>query len=289
MGEYRTDHVQRKLQPIRFLGVDRHADALCHGQLREFQYARRQLGMHACAVGDVVARMDCGQLDGDGGRVEDIRPRSSLAQRTDRIAVSLHVARGIGFSKRRLAQHVVGIAVGCIVLLRGAILRFLDGAAHDELMAHDAHGLAHGQADHRLAGAPHQSAQGTGEIGPGFLGQLHQATGEHQAPGRGIHEQRFAGTDVLLPVGIAELVANQLVRGFRIGHAQQGFGHAHQQHAFLAGKVVLAHEGLDSALLVGLGAHLAHQIRGAREHLLALDRTETGLAQQVIDRFGFIA
>ncbi len=56
-----------------------------------------------------------------------------------------------------------------------------------------------------------------------------------------------------LPVGLAELVADQLVGGVRVGDAQQRFGHAHQQHAFLAAEVVLAHEGFDRALVAGRG------------------------------------
>jgi hypothetical protein len=64
------------------------------------------------------------------------------------------------------------------------------------------------------------------------------------------------------PVGVAQLVADQLVGGFLVGNAQQGLGHAHQQHAFLAAQVVLAHEGLDGALVLGAGADPAHQVGG---------------------------
>ena len=64
------------------------------------------------------------------------------------------------------------------------------------------------------------------------------------------------------PVGVAELVADQLVGRFLVGDAQQRFRHAHQQHAFLRGQVVLAHEGFDHALVFGLDPHPLHQVFG---------------------------
>ncbi len=54
-----------------------------------------------------------------------------------------------------------------------------------------------------------------------------------------------------------ELVADQLVGGVLVGNAQQRFGHAHQQHAFLAAEVVLAHEGFDRRPWSARGAHAA--------------------------------
>ena len=198
--------------------------------------------MHAGTVGHVVAWMDRGELDRDRRCIEHVFPRATLAERANRIAVGLHIALGIGLGQRGFAEHVVGIAVGRVGLLGRAILSFLDCAAHDELMAHDAHGLAHGQTDHRFAGTTNQATQGADEVGTRFLGQLDELAGQHQAPGGSIHEQRLTGADMLLPVCFAELVADQLVGGFGIRHAQQRLGHAHQQDAFLAGKVVFAHE-----------------------------------------------
>ena len=72
--------------------------------------------------------------------------------------------------------------------------------------------------------------------------------GQHQAPGGGIHEQGGTGAQMLLPVAGHDLVADQLVGGVGIRDAQQGFGEAHEHHAFLGGQVVLAQEFLDAAL-----------------------------------------
>ena len=289
VGEDLAEHVEREFEPVRFLGIDGHADALGLGHLRELEHARGQLGMHAGTIGHVVARMDRRQLDRDRRRVEDVLPRPALAERKNRVAVGLHVALGVVRGQGGFAEHVVGVAVGRVLLLRRAVLRLLDRAPHDELVTHDAHGLAHGQADHRLAGASDQPAQRADEIAARFLGQLDQAAGQHQAPGRGIDEQRFAGADVLLPVGFAELVADQLVGGFRVGHAQQRLGDAHQQHAFLAREVVFAHERFDRRLVVGFRAHARDQLRGPGQHRFALRRRHAGLVEQFVDRLGFVA
>ena len=96
-------------------------------------------------------------------------------------------------------------------------------------------------------------------VAPGVVGQVDQVAGQHQAPGRGVDEHRIGLAQVLLPVGVAELVADQLVGGVLVGNAQQRLGHAHQQHAFLAAQVVLAHEGFDRALVCARG-----RARGAR-------------------------
>ena len=62
--------------------------------------------------------------------------------------------------------------------------------------------------------------------------------------------------------GVGGLVADQLVGGVLVGDAQQRLGHAHQQHAFLAAQVVLAHEGFYGGLVTGANAHATHQIGG---------------------------
>src|SRR3546814_3474149 len=53
-----------------------------------------------------------------------------------------------------------------------------------------------------------------------------------------------------VPVGVAQLVADQAVGGVAIGDAQQRLGHAHQQHALFRAEIVLAHEGFDRALVL---------------------------------------
>ena len=172
----------------------------------------------------------------------------------DRLAIGLEVAQRVLGGQRAFAEHVERIAVVRVVALARARQRFVDGAAHHELVAHDPHRLAHGQADHRLADAPDQALEGAVHVALGVVGQVDQVAGQHQAPGRGVDQHRVGLAEVALPVGLAELVADQLVGGVLVGDAQQRLGHAHQQHAFLAAEVVLAHEGFDRALVLGARA-----------------------------------
>ena len=156
-------------------------------------------------------------------------------------------------------------------------------------MAHDAHGLAYRETNHRFAGAPNQPLQRAAEIAPRVVGEVDQAPGQHQAPGRGIDEHRIAAAKVLLPVRFAELVADQLVRGRAVRHAQQRLGDAHQQHAFLAGKVVLTHERFDRALLAGARAHLRDQVDRLLDNGLTLRCGQARLCEQFVDRFRLVA
>ena len=71
---------------------------------------------------------------------------------------------------------------------------------------------------------------------------------------------------MLLPRGIAQLVADELVGGQLVGDAQQGLGHAHQQHALLGAEVVLAHEGLHQLRIGGADPGALHQGLGRGLH-----------------------
>jgi hypothetical protein len=62
IGEYAADDVEREFEPVGFFGVDGHADAVLHRELREREDFRRELGVHAFALGDFVARMQRGSL-----------------------------------------------------------------------------------------------------------------------------------------------------------------------------------------------------------------------------------
>ncbi len=289
MCEHVADDVQRQFQPFGLLGVHRQRDAVPHRQLRQLQQLRGQLAARARALGHLIARMQRGQLHRDRGCLRVVGERAARADRSDRVAVVLLVAFGGFAGQRGLAEHVVRVTVERVFLLRAAVQCLVDAAPHHELVAHDAHGLAHRQADRRLARAANQPAQRAAKVMPGFLGQAHQLSGEHQAPGGGVDEQRLALAQVFLPVGVTELVADQLVGGGLVGDAQQRFGHAHQQHAFLAGKIVLPHERLDRTLVFCPQAHARDQLGGQVDHLAALARRQRCFSQQVVHRLGFVA
>ncbi len=281
------DDVERKFEPVGFFGIDGEADAVLLRQLRQFEQLRRQFGMHARALGDFVARMQCRELDRDARRIEHVGERSARAERGDRVLVRLEIALAVGRGQRAFAEHVVGIAVGAVFLFVRAVERFLDRAAHDELMAHDAHRLAHRETDHRFARAADQALERAGEIALGFIGQIDQFAGQHQTPGARVDEQRIALAQMRFPVRLAELVGDELVGRGLVRNAQQRFGHAHQQHAFLARQIVLAHERFDRRLLVRLGAHARDEFAGARQHQIALCGGQCGLVEQLVDRFRF--
>ena len=148
------------------------------------------------------------------GPAEPTRPRRRLPIAPIAPCVGLQVALRVPRRPRRLAQHVEGVAVALAVCLLGAVQRLLDGAAHDELAPHDAHGLAHRLPDHRLAGPRREPAQRAAEVAAGVV-RLHQTAGQHQRPGRGVDEQRAAVADMLFPVGVEQLVRDQQVGGLR--------------------------------------------------------------------------
>ena len=288
------DHVEREFEPLGFFRVDGETDALRARQLRQFEHARNQLGMHARALAQLVARMQGGELHRNrwcgehvGAAITAAGPAG--ADGGDGLAIGLEVTGRILGGESRFAEHVEGIAVGGVFAFARALQRFVDGAAHHELVAHDAHGLAHGEANGGLAHAADQALEGAGHIALGFLGQADQAAGEHQPPGRGIHQHRAGLADVRIPVGVAEFVANQLVGGALIRNAQQGFGHAHQQHAFFRAEVVFAHEGLDHGRVGGAYAGALHQGNGGGLHGGLFGFRQTGRGQQFFQVFGFVA
>ena len=207
----------------------------------------------------------------------------------DRLPVGFEIAQAVGGGQRAFAQHVEGIAIVGVVALAAARQGFVDGAAHHELVAHDPHRLAHREPDHRLADAADQAFEGVVDVALGVVGQVDQLAGQHQAPGRGVDQHRVGLAHMPFPVGIAQLVADQFVGGVLVRDAQQGFGHAHQQHAFLAAEVVLAHEGFDGALVLRAGTDPADQVGGGGLDGGAVGVRLAGGGQQFANVFGFVA
>ncbi|KFC71270.1 hypothetical protein FF80_00713 [Devosia sp. LC5] len=54
------------------------------------------------------------------------------------------------------------------------------------------------------------------------------------------------------PIGAADLVVNEGIDGFGIGHAQQGFGQAHEGDAFVGGEAIFGEEALHEAQTIAL-------------------------------------
>ena len=138
---------------------------------------------------------------------------------------------GILHGESSLAQHIVGEAVAFIFQWSGDGQRLVDRSPKHELLAHDAHGLFHGIADNRLAGARHQLLEIAPDIAACDPPQIDETPGQHQSPGGRVDEQRFRLPQVPLPVLATHLVGDQLVSRSGIGDAQQRFRQTHQHHA----------------------------------------------------------
>ena len=79
----------------------------------------------------------------------------------------------------------------------------------------------------RTTGSPERIAKrrsAAPQIARGLGAQ--QPPGQHQCPSRGVDKDRIGMAEMARPIGLAELVADQLVDGLGVGNAQQGFGEA---------------------------------------------------------------
>ena len=133
-------------------------------------------------------------------------------------------------------------AFGC-----GALQRFIDRAAIDELPAQDTHRLQGGPADDRLAQPVYRALERRAHAFLRFFRTLEHFASKHEREGGRIDEGGRTFAHVLRPVDIADLVADQCIGGGCIGHAQQRFGEAHQRHAFFCSKAILMQECIDAA------------------------------------------
>ncbi len=192
---------------------------------RHIEQVRRQLAKHPVALRHLIARVQCRQLYGDPRSLGDVPARRRPADRRDRVIIGCEVARGIHRGARRLAEHVVRMAVAAPLGLAGVPGRLLDRASDDELAADDAHRGGHRLAQYRLARASDETAQGAAQIVLRRFG-VQQSAGQHQRPGRGVDKDRFGPAKMTFPIRLADLVADQPVDRLRIGHPQQSLGEA---------------------------------------------------------------
>ncbi len=283
----RLDEVERDLESIGFLGVDREADVARLGAQREFLDRRQQLEPHPLLVGDLVPRVQRRQLDRDRWRLEGRPTGGGVADRGDRVAVRFEVAQGVGGTARRLAEHVVGMAVAGLLGAARTLDRFVDVAPHDELAAEDAHGGDHRLPDHRFAGARDHPLQRAAEIAV-LVVEIDDAAGEHQRPGAGVDEGAVRRAESLLPFGVADLVADQAIDGRRVGDAQQRLGETHQDDALARREVVGGEEGVDAARLEAAVTHRLHQRHRAIVDTLLLGAAAAGARDQFVYDLGFV-
>src|SRR5439155_25722165 len=85
-GESLED-VERELEPVAFLGIDRQVDVGARRWLDELPHARQQLGKDALALRILVAREEGAQLDRDAVGTLRTGRDSTARDRLDRVAV----------------------------------------------------------------------------------------------------------------------------------------------------------------------------------------------------------
>ncbi len=287
-GGERVQHVQRQLEAVGLLGVDRQVQVGARGLLDQRPHARQQLGEHALALAVFIAREQRGQLDRDAvgrlGRRGDLSARD----RVDRVGIRGQVSLGVVLGARALAQHVVreaqagggvGRAAARAFQFLALALRFFhrlgDGAAQDELATQQLDG-AYGGGDDRLrAQALEQPALA--------LGARQELLRQRDGIGGDAGQDLVRAVDdgVGVEVGTPQLVGRQRDRGLDVRHPQQRLGQAHQREALGAGDRVLAQQRFHRPERCRLVAHGLHPRATRADHLrpieLALQRGQRGL------------
>jgi hypothetical protein len=99
-----------------------------------------------------------------------------------------------------------------LALGRGALQRFVDGAAEHELAAEDLHRLADRGADDRLAQPPDRAAERRAPAVAAVVRAVEHLAGQQQREGRGVDEGRVAVAELLGPVGTGQLVGGSARR-----------------------------------------------------------------------------
>jgi hypothetical protein len=209
----------------------------------------------------------CRQLDRDARSRFRVRVLAdSRLQCLDRAAIRLEVTIRVRTGERRLAEHVERVAIAAVRALERVIERLGDRSPHHELVAHDAHGLAHCSTHDRLAHATDDPGHRPLRRGDVARVEADDPAGEHQPPRGSVHEQRLAVAEMTRPVAGLDLVRDQAIGRVVVRNAQQRLGKAHQDHAFLRREVVLAQECIESRLRSRRPPHGLHEPRRNRLH-----------------------
>ena len=277
---------KRGFQAFAFLGVDVETDIGAAREPAQLLDARQQFGVHAIGLVAGKARVQCREFYGDARPLGQAGAgaRGRGADRFDSMGIGVPVTGGVVGRERGLAEHVVGVPVAALFALAGTHQRLFNGAAEDELLAQQAHGDVDAGAYQRLAATRHQAVHGCAEAGIAMGGN--ELAGQHEAPGGCIDEDGAAGADMRAPVAMGQLVADQRVGGGAVGDPRQGFGQAHEGHAFLAGQRELAHERINAAAAAALVAQLLDPLAGLLAGGCPGLRSQRGLPEQVSHAIG---
>ncbi len=253
------------------------------GQGRQTKNLVPQRFGHASTLCELEPGMQGGELDRNPGALDRSQRARLDADRLDRGFVGLKVAVGVSGRSGPFAQHVVAETVAAADLGIRTFQGLFDGLTENELMTENPHGPGHRVADHRLAQPRHQAI----DHSFGIL-QVKDPSGDDQAPGGGIDEQRMAVAEMPMPVATGDLVAYQAIRRCRVRHPQQSLGQTHQGNAFGIRKVELVHQGIDAPPPGAACAYFLDHRHGIGGNPRRLRRIQPRLGNQCIDGFRFI-
>ena len=218
VAEHHLDHVERKTKPIGFLGVDIETDIGIAGRAGQFADAFGQFGHRLGLLAHLVAGIERRQLDREAGIFAQVIGHGDPGDFLDRIGIGGEIFIRAFLSDCRLSEHVIGIGGTLFLPFFGALQRKLHVFAEDKLVAQFLHGLAHGEADHRLAEALDRAAQGVER--PAAFRLVDNAARHLERVGRGVDQRAFRLSDMVAPVGRADLVLDQVIDGLVVGDAQ---------------------------------------------------------------------
>ncbi len=186
LAQHRVEHRQGKGEAVGFLGVHVQPHARRFGQQRQRAQTRHQIAHHVGGLGDLVARMQSGEFDGNTRIGPHVIMSAGGGNGRDRARIAQMIAGRVGLGTSRLAKHVIGIREALCLHPGGAFHCGINGFAQNKLAAHLLHRAGHGGADHRLAQPFDRAAQGGS--GPRSVVVQHPAR-QHQRPGRSIDQR----------------------------------------------------------------------------------------------------
>ena len=248
--------LQRDVEPVLLLGVDGEGDALGARSPRQRQQARIEFAHKPRFLARLEARMQRGELHGDGGARENCieigfgERACRAADGIDGFHVALIVALRVTLGARGLAQHVEGEAEALGFEGAGAQQGALNSRAEHELIAEQLDGLTHGLTDHRLAGARDQPLDRLHRVGALCASRIFMRRPVSIRPQvEALTNMLSECAAMLVPGAARDLVGDERVGGRRVGNAQQRLREAHQDDALVARQPVLVHERIDARVL----------------------------------------
>ncbi len=141
--QHRSDHVERQVQAVGFLGIDVEAHIGAARHQRQRQHSLNEFRHHSVALGRLVAGMQRRQLDRYARIVAHIAPRRTLGEDCNRLCIGGTIAFGVSLGASALSEHVVGVCEALLLLLSGVPDRLLDVASQHKLVAQNFHSLDH--------------------------------------------------------------------------------------------------------------------------------------------------